>query len=57
MASIGASQRTARAMASDGRLDITVRLAVGAAQVQLGVVGVVAHLGDDDLLERRRRAR
>ena len=57
MANSGASQRTASAMASDGRLDSTVSVPLGAAQVQLGEVRVVAHLGDDDLLERRRRAR
>ena len=50
MAKIGVPVRTARAMASDGRLDTTVASAVG-AQVQLGEERVVAHLGDDDLLE------
>ena len=42
--------RTARAMASDGRLD-TVRVARRRCEVQLGVERVLAQLGDHDPVE------
>ena len=47
----GASVRTAMATASDGRLETTVCV-LALEQMQLGVVGRRAQLGDDDALHR-----